>query len=170
VQKLKNRIYFQKFISEDDFQYLLDLVSNEKVMIMNFGRAFLLEEAKKYYKRLLENNKKHEDFGHFKVFEATTNTFIGMGELSINDDFTEAEIGYLLLPEYWGKGYGSEIAAELLNKAEETKNIQRVTATTDPNNIASKKILLNSGFVSCKIYEIDDGSSAEMFSKEIAHF
>ncbi len=170
MQKLKNRIYFQKFISEDDFQYLLDLVSNEKVMIMNFGRAFLLEEAKSYYKRLLENNKKHKDFGHFKVFEATTNTFIGMGELSINDDFTEAEIGYLLLPEYWGKGYGSEIAGELLNKAEETKNIQRVTATTDPNNIASKKILLNSGFVSCKIYEIDDGSSAEMFSKEIAHF
>jgi len=170
VQKLKNRIYFQKFISDDDFQYLLNLVSNEKVMIMNFRRAFQLEEAKKYYKRVLQNNEKHEDFGHFKVFEATTNTFIGMGELSINDNFTEAEIGYLLLPEYWGKGYGSESARELLTKAEETKSIRRVTATTDPNNIASKKILLNSGFVSCKIYKIDDGSSAEMFSKEIAHF
>lgn len=167
---MKNRTYFEKFTSEEDFQYLLTLVSNEKVMIMNFGRAFLLEEAKKYYKRVLQNNEKHEDFGHFKVFEATTNTFIGMGELSINDDFTEAEVGYLLLPEYWGKGYGSEIARELLTKAEETKSIQRVVATTDPNNIASKKILLNSGFESCKIYEIDDGSSAEMFSKEIIHF
>ncbi|MBZ9623800.1 GNAT family N-acetyltransferase [Clostridium sp. FP2] len=166
---MTNRIYFKKFLSEDDFQYFLNLVLNEKIMVMNYGRVFLLEEAKKCYKRLLENNKRHKDFGHFKVFETATNIFIGSGALSINDDFTEAEVEYLLLPEYWGKGYGSEIVGELLNKAEGTKSIQQVTAITDPNNIGSKKILLNNDFVSCKIYEIDDGSLAEMFSKKIIH-
>lgn len=166
---MTNRIYFKKFLSEDDFQYFLNLVSNEKIMVMNYGRVFLLEEAKNYYKRLLENNEKHKDFGQFKVFETATNIFIGSGALAINDDFTEAEVEYLLLPEYWGKGFGSEIVVELLNVAEESNSIKRVTAITDPNNIASKKILLNNGFVSCKTYEIDDGSPAEMFSKNITH-
>ncbi|MGH4123838.1 MAG: GNAT family N-acetyltransferase [Clostridium sp.] len=70
-----------------------------------------------------------------------------------------------MLPAYWGKGYGSKIVGELLNKAEGTKSIQQVIAITSPNNIGSKKILLNNDFVSCKIYEIDDGSPAEMFTK-----
>ncbi|GCD10554.1 GNAT family N-acetyltransferase [Clostridium tagluense] len=164
---MANRIYFKKFLCEDDFQYFLKLVFNEKIMVMNYGRVFLLEEAKKCYKRLLEDNKKNEGFGSFKVFEMNTNVFIGSGALVISDDLTEAEVEYMILPEYWGKGYGSEIVRELLNKAEETKSIQRVTAITDPNNIGSKKILLSNDFVSCKIYEIDDGSPAEMFSKQI---
>lgn len=166
---MTNRIYFKKFLSEDDFQYFLDLVSNEKVMVMNYGRVFLLEEAKKCYSRMLESNKNHEDFGSFKVFEKNTSTFMGSGALIVNNDFTEAEIEYMLLPEYWGKGYGSEIVNELLNKAKETKSIHQVTAIIDPNNIASRKILLHNGFVSCKTYKIDDGSPAEMFSKNIIH-
>ena len=166
---MKNKIYFEKFLSEDDFEYFLNLVSNEKIMVMNYGRVFSLEEAKKCYKRLLENSKKHERFGSFKVFEIDTNIFIGLGALVISDDFTEAEVEYMLLPEYWGNGYGSEIIRELLKKAEETTSIQQVTGIIDPNNIASKKILLNNGFVSCKIYEIDDGSPSEMLSKKIEH-
>jgi hypothetical protein len=166
---LKNKIYFEKFLSEGDFEHFLNLVSNEKIMVMNYGRVFTLEEAKKCYKRLLENSNKHECFGSFKVFEVDTNIFIGSGALVISDDFTEAEVEYMLLPEYWGKGYGSEIVRELLKKAEETPSIQQVTGIIDPNNLASKKILLNNGFVSCKIYEIDDGSPSEMLSKKIIH-
>ncbi|MEG2916659.1 MAG: GNAT family N-acetyltransferase [Clostridium sp.] len=164
---MDKRIYFDKFISEDDFKYFSKLAFNEKVMVMNYGRVFTLEEAKKCYKKMLENNKVCEEFGSFKVFEATTNNFIGLGDISISEDFTEAEVEYLLFPEYWGQGYGSEILGNLLNKAEERKSIQRVTAIIDPNNVASKKILLNQGFESQKTYEIDDGSMAEMLSKTI---
>lgn len=167
--KLTNRIYFKKFISEDDFQYFSKLVFNEKVMVMNFGRVFTMDEAKKYYKYLLENNKTHDDFGNFKVLETSTNNFIGMCAIIISSDFKESEIEYMLLPEYWGKGYGSEIVDNLLNMIEETKSIEKVTAITDPNNLGSRKILLKNGFVSCKVYKIDDGSLAERFSKKIMH-
>lgn len=53
--------------------------------------------------------------------------------------------------------------------AEETLSIQQVTGIIDPNNMASKKILLNNDFVSFKIYDIDDGSPAEMLIKKIIH-
>lgn len=167
--RMQNRIYFKKFLSEDDFQYYLDLVSNEEVMVMNYGRAFTLEESNLTYKSMLKNNKNSEAFGYFKVFEKGTNVFIGSGAITLNNDFTEAEIEYMLMPDYWGKGYGSEIVRNLLKKAEETKVIHKVIAITDPNNLVSKKILFNNGFVSCKIFEIDDGSLAEMHSKEIIH-
>ncbi|WP_291582250.1 GNAT family N-acetyltransferase [Clostridium sp. UBA6640] len=168
-RKLGSRIYFKKFLSEDDFQYFFRLVSNEKVMVMNYGRIFSMEEAKKCYEGLLEKGRKEESFGGFKVFENSTNTFIGLGALLVNENFTEVEVEYSLLPECWGKGYGSEIVEKLLNKAKETKGIQRATAIIDPNNIASKKILLKNGFTSCKLYEIDDGSLAEMFIKKIIY-
>jgi [ribosomal protein S5]-alanine N-acetyltransferase len=169
VTELASRIYFEKFLSEDDFSYHWKLVSNEEVMKMNYGRVFTAEEAKMIFERILNRSQKHRDFGDYKVFETRTNTFIGSGTIILNDDFTEAEIEYLLLPYYWGNGYGSEIAVELLNKANKVMSIQKVRAITDPNNMVSKKILLKQGFISQKVYEIDDGSFAEEFSKEIYH-
>ena len=115
------------------------------------------------------NNKNYEDFGYFKVFKKDTKNFIGLGAIILNNDFSEAEIEYMLIPDYWRKGYGSEIVRNLLKKAEDTKRIHKVIAITDPNNFVSKKILFNNGFTSSKIFEIEDGSLAEIHSKEIMH-
>jgi len=160
-------MYFEKFSSEDDFEYFFKLVSNEKIMTMNFGRVFTLEEAKKYYEKVLSINEKSKDLGQFKVFEGSNKDFIGLGAIVANEDLTEVEIEYLLLPDYWGKGYGSSIAETLVSMASGVKSIKKVTAIADPNNMGSKKILLKNGFVSSEIYEIDDGSLAEIFHKTI---
>lgn len=160
-------MYFEKFSSEDDFEYFFKLVSNEKIMTMNFGRVFTLEEAKKYYEKVLSINEKSKDLGQFKVFEGSNKDFIGLGAIVANEDVTEVEIEYLLLPDYWGKGYGSSIAETLVSMASGVKSIKKVTAIADPNNMGSKKILLKNGFVSSEIYEIDDGSLAEIFHKTI---
>lgn len=160
-----NRIYMQKFGSDKDFEDYFSLVANEKVMAMVTERAIPLEEARNDFKLLLCKNEKHEEFGIFKVLETATNNFIGLGKLEINEnDFSEAELGYLLLPKFWGKGYGSEIAKILLNKAEESKALHRITAIIDPKNIASKKILLKNDFISEKICEID-GLPGEILSR-----
>lgn len=164
---MNNQMYFEKFSSEDDFEYFFKLVSNEKIMTMNFGRVFTLEEAKKYYEKVLSINEKSKDLGQFKVFEGSNKDFIGLGAIVANEDVTEVEIEYLLLPDYWGKGYGSSIAETLVSMASGVKSIKKVTAIADPNNMGSKKILLKNGFVSSEIYEIDDGSLAEIFHKTI---
>lgn len=162
---MESRIYLQKFVSDEDFEYYFSLVSNEKVMAMVTERAIPLEEARIDFKLLLDKNKEYKDFGNFKVFETTSNDFIGLGLLKIDkNDLSKAELGYLLLPEFWGKGYGSEIANILLNKAEESKVLHQITAIIDPKNIASKKILLNNGFISEKLCEID-GLPGEILSK-----
>ena len=160
-----NRIYMQKFGSDKDFEDYFSLVANEKVMAMVTERAIPLEEARNDFKLLLCKNEKHGEFGIFKVLETATNNFIGLGKLEINEnDFSEAGLGYLLLPEFWENGYGSEIAEILLNKAEESKALHRITAIIDPKNIASKKILLKNNFISEKMCEID-GLPGEILSR-----
>ena len=57
----------------------------------------------------------------------------------------EIEVGYLLKPGAWGKGYATEITRRLLKFAFEETPLEQVVAVTDPHNEASKSVLLKSG-------------------------
>ena len=56
------------------------------------------------------------------------------------------EIGYLLHPEYWGRGYATLIAAELVRLAFQDLGLERVAASCRPENIASIRVLEKVGF------------------------
>lgn len=157
------KLYFNKF-EATDFNLYFQLVSNEEVMAQITQRAIPLKEAQNDFKRLLKRNEKHQLFGSYKVYDSVTNEYIGLGHVTVNEDnVKEAEIGYMLLPECWGKRYGSPIAKELMNIAKQT-NVNVLKAIIDPNNIPSRKILLNVGFTSEKVCEID-GLPGEILSK-----
>ncbi|QWH18133.1 N-acetyltransferase [Bacillus mycoides] len=158
-------LYFKKF-EAIDFNLYYQLVSNEKVMAQITERAIPLEEAQNDYKKLLQHNEKHKLFGSYKVYDSATNEFIGLGHVTVNeDDLKEAELGYMILPEHWGKRYGSCIARELIEIAKQT-DVNVLKAIIDPNNIPSRKILLNAGFTSDIVCEID-GLPGEILSTYI---
>ena len=53
---------------------------------------------------MINRNEKHQLFGSYKVFDSITNEYIGLGHVTVNDAYVqEAEIGYMILPEHWGK-------------------------------------------------------------------
>jgi RimJ/RimL family protein N-acetyltransferase len=56
------------------------------------------------------------------------------------------EIGYALLPEEMGKGYGTEAVRILVDYLFLSKDIMRVQATTDVRNKPSQKVLEKVGF------------------------
>ena len=64
------------------------------------------------------------------------------------DKFPEAciETGYLLKPEYWGRGYATEICARMLRFGFAVTELDEIYATTDPENEASKRVLGKCGF------------------------
>ncbi len=168
--KIMDRIYFEKFLSDDDFKYYSSLVFNEQVMAMNYGRIFTIEEANYLYEWIMTNNKDLGALASFKVLQCNTSNFIGFAALLPNEDLTEAELEYMLLPDYWGQGYGTEIAMKLLRIAEGVDNLQTLTATVGVDNLASKNILLKTGFTHLKFFENDDnGSPVEMFTMDVTH-
>ena len=57
------------------------------------------------------------------------------------------EIGYGIHPLYEGNGYTTEAVNALVRWAVSQPRVTRVEAETDPENIASQKVLANVGFV-----------------------
>ncbi|HLT88156.1 MAG TPA: GNAT family N-acetyltransferase [Sphingobacterium sp.] len=143
-------------LTPTDFPVYFSLIGDEDVMAMITERAIPLEEAKSDYEKRMLENEFHNNFGHFKIIEEESDNFIGVGKLEIeapNSD--KAELGYMLLPKYWGKGIASEVACQLIEVARKHNFIKRLFAIIDPKNTPSRKILLKNGFVSKEFTDFD---------------
>ena len=57
------------------------------------------------------------------------------------------EIGYGLLPEYWGCGYATEAVSAAVAWALGQPGVARVEAETETDNLASQNVLKKAGFV-----------------------
>jgi ribosomal-protein-alanine N-acetyltransferase len=57
------------------------------------------------------------------------------------------EIGYILHPDNWGKGYIREAMTAIIAHIFATRDIERLVADVDPRNDASIGLLLRLGFV-----------------------
>ncbi len=65
----------------------------------------------------------------------------------IEKEHYRAEIGYMLLPEYFGKGYTTEAIFCGTNFAFSQMKLHSIEANIDPENKASEAVLLKTGFV-----------------------
>ena len=77
------------------------------------------------------------------IVELSDGTVIG--ECSLTVTGVTGDIGYILLPDYWHKGYGTTVVYALLVIASRL-GLSMVTAVTDTNNTASVKLLEKTGF------------------------
>ena len=82
-------------------------------------------------------NLKDSD-GEYIIYLAETNEIIG--ECSLKPGRKSAEIGLLLLPQYWGLGYGTETVKILVEKANDL-HLEKVSANSFEKTIG--KSLLN---------------------------
>ncbi len=146
-----------KFVnSTRDFDYYFRMVNDEKVMAMITERPFEFDEAREDFKKLLKLNSISDHFGTYKIFDRKRGTFIGLAKLEITDSDSDiAELGYIILPEYWGKGIASVIAECLIDYARLLKKLKGMFAIIDPNNLASRKILIKNGFQTREFRDFD---------------
>jgi ribosomal-protein-alanine N-acetyltransferase len=70
-----------------------------------------------------------------------------IGHYRIKPEHFRAEIGYMLLPEYHGKGIITEAIKETVKYGFEIMKLHSIEAVIDPENLASEKVLLKSGFI-----------------------
>ncbi|MDO9608382.1 MAG: GNAT family N-acetyltransferase [Brevundimonas sp.] len=56
------------------------------------------------------------------------------------------EIGYILHPDYWGRGLATEALTAVIDHVMATRDIATVTADVDPANAASIRLLTRLGF------------------------
>src|SRR5262245_3528827 len=57
----------------------------------------------------------------------------------------EVEVGYSFNPDYWGRGYATEIATTLVRIGFEQVGLTAIVALTLPTNDAAKRVLMKAG-------------------------
>ena len=70
-----------------------------------------------------------------------------IGHYRIKPEHFRAEIGYMLLPEYHGKGIITEAIKEVVKYGFEVMKLHSIEAIIDPENFASERVLQKNGFV-----------------------
>ncbi|MFV5693583.1 GNAT family N-acetyltransferase [Flavobacterium sp. LT1R49] len=70
-----------------------------------------------------------------------------IGHYRIKPEHFRAEIGYMLLPEFNGKGIMPEAVKEAVNYGFKVMQLHSIEAIIDPENFGSEKVLQKSGFV-----------------------
>ncbi|WP_291099934.1 MULTISPECIES: GNAT family N-acetyltransferase [unclassified Flavobacterium] len=70
-----------------------------------------------------------------------------IGHYRIKPEHYRAEIGYMLLPKYHGKGIITEAINYVVNYGFEIMKLHSIEAIIDPENFASAKVLQKNGFV-----------------------
>ena len=70
-----------------------------------------------------------------------------IGHYRLKPEHYRAEIGYMLHPEYYGKGIMTEAIQEVVKYGFEIMKLHSIEALIDPRNLASEKVLQKRSFV-----------------------
>ncbi|MCB9267442.1 MAG: GNAT family N-acetyltransferase [Lewinellaceae bacterium] len=147
------RLAFTRY-TPADLPLYLQLVTNARVMEHIAGRALTTEEGRARFEKALSFNLKDGETGNFMAHTREGGQYIGLAKLTVAGE-GEAEIGYALLPEFWGQQYATEIVEYFVGYARRLKRFRRLFAIVDPGNPPSIRVLEKFGFKACKEGEID---------------
>ncbi|MEZ4772753.1 MAG: GNAT family N-acetyltransferase [Bacteroidia bacterium] len=134
-----------RLLSLEDFDEYHRLSADPEVM-RYIAPVYTHEESDKKLGELIEWQEEHPGMGYWTVRSREDGRFVGIFCLRYLGTTEEIEIGYRLAREFWGKGLASEVAAYLIDYARKTLNATRLVAVTDPENLASQRVLIKAGF------------------------
>ncbi|TFH22528.1 MAG: N-acetyltransferase [Bacteroidia bacterium] len=102
-----------------------------------------LEETREIMRPFIEaGNQQPQAKYAWGIEEKASGAFIGMAGMSLsNDRFRLGEIFYKLFPDYWGRGYATEVARKLITVGFEDLNLHKIEAGTDIENERSVRVL-----------------------------
>jgi ribosomal-protein-alanine N-acetyltransferase len=113
--------------------------------------------------RVTLNNYENRGYGMFALLDHESAEIIGFCGLVHPGGQTEAEIKYALKREFWGKGLATEAVIALLAWGANRFGINQVIATVDPENMASRRVLVKAGLRAANLRTNDDGSVTQIF-------
>ena len=151
------RLILREF-TEDDADNLFELDNDPDVLrFINGGTPSprcLIENT--VLPRFLSLHRRYEEFGYWAAIEKASAEFIGWFELCPEDgrDAHDFALGYRLKKKVWRKGYGTEGARALIDKAFDQLAARRVFACTYSENHASRRVMEKSGMKLARTYRM----------------
>ena len=85
--------------------------------------------------------------GIWCIRNRATTDFLGLILLQYTENYSKIELGYRLLPKFWGHGYVTEAGCAVVNYAFINLGLTELCAIIHPNNTASKTVAEKLGFL-----------------------
>lgn len=133
-------------ITEDDLENIFSGLSHPDV-IKHYGVNYSsLDDTWEQLEWYAELERTHTGIW-WAITVADTGKFCGaIGYNNLSREHKKAELGFWLLPDYWGRGYVSEALEEVLSYAFTKQQLHRIEAFVETENISSQKALQKAHF------------------------
>lgn len=146
-----------KTFSDADADLLLELYNTPKFIHFIGDRNIRnTDDALAYITNRFRPQIEKLGFGNFVVILKIENKKIGGVGIFEREGLDVMDIGFSFLPEYEEKGYGYESADRILKAGFEDFNLNKISAITTEENLASRKLIEKLGMKFVKTTYLPD--------------
>jgi len=151
----------------DDAEFVFGLV-NQPSWLQFIGDKNVrnLDDARNYLRTGPLDMYQRFGFGLFMVERKADGSAIGMCGLLKRDILPEPDIGYALLPEFWGQGYALEAANAVLDYGHYAHELTRILAIVSPGNERSIRVLERCGMKYERMFPMSEKDDVKLFARE----
>lgn len=154
-----------RWLNASDATFILELV-NEPSWIRYIGDKGVrsLEDAQHYIDNGPVAMYARLGFGLYLVELKESGESIGVCGLIKRDALKDVDIGFAILPRFWGNGYALEAAAAVMSYGRKVIRLSRIVAVLSHDNHRSRKLLEKLGFRSeGEVRLQENGERLEMY-------
>jgi ribosomal-protein-alanine N-acetyltransferase len=133
-------------IKKEEIPFILKHFGRDEVNeFSDYDSITKMEEAEEFYEKFFKPDRPL-GFRQVIVLKETDELIgtIGLFRWSMKDK--RAEIGYDLVPEFWGQGIMTEALGPILEFGFDKMGLNRIDATSNTENIRSHRVLEKAGF------------------------
>lgn len=130
-----------RVIVDDDINNVYRGLSNPEV-IKYYGVSFMTLESTREQMEWYANLLATKTGIWWGIYTKDTNEFCGAGGLNdVDAQHRKAEIGFWLLPEYWGRGILKEVMPHIFDYGFEDLHLNRIEGFVDGGNDKCKRAI-----------------------------
>ena len=144
--ELSSQRFLLKQILPTDQQFIFQGLSHPQV-IEHYGVSYHSFESTSIQMQFYDEIFREGSGTWWKIVDRLTNNNVGaIGFNNYQLKHSKAELGYWLLPEYWGLGIVREVLPVVITYLQDVLKIHRIEAQVEDGNARSRQALEKLGF------------------------
>ena len=141
------RLQLRKITMDDAADFLALRSDIDAMKYIDRPMAKSIEDIYELIAKISGGIESNESIGWAMTIKNESKLFGTIGYHQIMPEHYRAEIGYMLHPSYWNKGYASEAIAKIIDYGFIEMKLHSIEAKINPGNLASANLLKKHSFV-----------------------
>lgn len=110
------------------------------------------EESDRFLEEAIRFSEVNPLYGRWAIINRESDEYLGTFVVIPIDNTERMQLGYAFLPEYWGRGYATEITVAGLHYIFQKTGLSVIYAIVQSDNFSSLKVLQKAGFAHAHNY------------------